>query len=243
MGYRARDTLGRLYDWRYSKIVKITKIQQQKRIQDRYSIYVDEVYAFSVNEYQLIELRLHVGDEVTPDELNNFAIESQFGKAYERSLNYVMIRPRSEQEIKQYLKRTYLYPKQKSYVDKNGQRHFIKQTVDKPQTLAMIERVMKRLDDRGYINDVAFAQAWVSSRQLHKKTSRRKLAQELYSKGIDQEIVATILQNCEDSEQDNLQSLVHKKRKLVRYQDDTKLTQYLLRQGFNYDDIRTALDT
>lgn len=222
--------------------MKITKISQQVKRPDRYSIYVDEKYTFSLNEYQLAGSGLHSGLEITQDELDNFANESQFGKAYERSLNYVMIRPRSKKEINDYLSRTFLYPKPKSYVNKKtGERVFIKQEVDKEKTKAMIARVLERMDEKGYINDENFAKSWVQSRMYHKKPSKRKLEQELYAKGIDQKIIATVLQNEELNEKDNLLELVEKKRRLVRYQDTQKLTTYLLRQGFNYDDIRDAL--
>jgi len=222
--------------------VKVTKIQQQQKRKDRFSIYIDEKYSFSLNEFQLASSGLRIGKELTSDEIEEFANESQFGKAYERVLNYVMIRPRSEREIRDYLTRTYMYPKPKSYVDKNGQRHFKKQEVDKAKVTELIERVMSRLNDKGYINDESFTKAWVQSRMMHKKPSKRKLEQELYAKGIDQKIIATVLQNEELDEKANLLELVNKKRKLVRYQDDKKLIAYLLRQGFNYDDIKDVLN-
>lgn len=222
--------------------MKVTKIQQQVKRKDRYSIYIDEKYLFSLNEFQLASSGLRIGKELSPSEVEDFATQSQFGKAYERSLNYVMIRPRSEKEIKDYLTRTYLYPKPKSYVDKNGQRHFKKQEIDKLKTLEMIEGVTNRLNDKGYINDLRFTESWVQSRMLHKKPSRRKLEQELYAKGIDQKIIATVLQNENLNEKDNLLELVKKKRKLLRYQDDQKLITYLLRQGFNYEDVRDTIN-
>ena len=105
----------------------------------------------------------------------------------------------------------------------------------------MIERVLARLDEKGYINDESFAKAWINSRQLHKKSSKRKLEQELRAKGIDSEIIATELQKGSVTEIENLREIIAKKRRLTKYQDDTKITQYLLRQGFNYDDIRNEL--
>lgn len=222
--------------------MKVTKIQQQQKRKDRFSIYIDDKYSFSLNEFQLANARLSIGKELSPEEVEEFATESQFGKAYERVLNYVMIRPRSEKEVREYLTRTYMYPKPKSFVDKNGKRHFKKQEVDKQKVTEMIERLMSRLNDKGYINDESFTKAWVQSRMMHKKPSKRKLEQELYAKGIDQKIIANVLQNEELDEKANLLELVEKKRKLVRYQDDKKLITYLLRQGFNYDDIRDTIN-
>lgn len=224
------------------QLLKVTKISKQVKNADRYSVYINEKYSFSLSEYQLAGARLFIGKEFTQEELDAFIDESTFGKAYERALNYVMIRPRSEQEIRDYLTRTFLFPKPKIFTDKTGQRHIKKQAVDKLKVQSMIERVMKRLQEKGYINDEVFAQAWVSSRQLHKKSSKRKLEQELRAKGVNSEIIATKLQNENLSELDNLRAVIEKKRRLQKYQDDVKLTQYLLRQGFNYDDIKEQLN-
>lgn len=221
--------------------MKVTKIQQQVKRRDRYSVYIDEAYSFSLSEYQLASSGLRLGKEFTASEIEKFATESQFGKAYERSLNYVMIRPRSEKEIKDYLTRTFLYPKPKSYLNKNGESVFKKQDVDKVKVHAMIDRVMERLGEKGYINDAGFAKAWIASRQLTKKSSKRRLEQELRAKGVDPEIIATELQSETVTERENLKEAIIKKRRLPKYQDEVKLTQYLLRQGFNYDDIKSEL--
>jgi regulatory protein len=225
-----------------SKELKITKITKQQKRQDRYSIYIDEKYSFSLSEYQLAGAKLFVGKQFTQEELTDFIDESAFGKAYERALNYVMIRPRSKREIQDYLTRTFLYPKPKIYIDKSGVRQFVKREIDKTKVKNMIERVMARLDEKRYINDEVFARAWVNSRQLTKKSSKRKLEQELRAKSVDSEIIATVLQNQNETEIENLREIINKKRRLPKYQDNVKLTQYLLRQGFDYDDIRDYID-
>ena len=222
--------------------MRVTKIQVQAKRKDRYSVYIDEEYRFSLSEYQLAGARLYVGKEFTPQELDEFIDESAFGKAYERTLNYVTIRPRSQKEIQDYLTRSFLYPKPKSYTNKKGERVFKKQNVDKSKVTTMIERVTERLGEKGYINDEVFATAWINSRQLTKKSSKRRLEQELRAKGISSEIIATTLQKSDITDQDNLQAMILKKRRLPKYQDDVKLSQYLLRQGFNYDDIKEQLN-
>ena len=222
-------------------VLKITKISQQIKQQDRYSVYINEKYRFSLGEYQLAGSGLRIGKEFTEEELDEIINESAFGKAYERALNYVMIRPRSEREINEYLTRTFLYPKPKMYQDKQGQRHIIKVEVNKEQTNMMIERVIDRLQTKGYINDESFAQSWVNSRQLIKKSSKRKMEQELRAKGVSSDIIATMLQNEDIDEQQNLKDLIVKKQRLSKYKDSIKLTQYLLRQGYNYEDIKNAL--
>jgi len=222
-------------------ILKVSKIAQQVKRNDRYSIYINGKYSFSLSEYQLAGSGLHIGKVFTKTELDDFISESNFGKAYERALNYVMIRPRSEREIIDYLTRTYMYPKPKMFTDTDGQRHFKKVEVDKTAVTTLIQRVMERLSKKGYINDETFARAWINSRQLTKKTSKRKLEQELRAKHVDPDIIATTLQSGNIDELENLRALIAKKRRLPRYQDNVKLTQYLLRQGYNYDDIRNLI--
>lgn len=221
--------------------MKITKIARQVKRPDRYSVYVDEKYEFSLHEQQVAELGIKVSQELTTDELGTLKGDSLFGKAYERTLKYILIRPRSKKEIMDYLVRTYMYPKPKIFTNKKGERVIKKQSVDKIKTQSIIDRVIYRLDERGYINDEHFAKAWIESRQFTKKPSRRKLQQELQQKDVDSDIIATLLQNYELTETENLNHVIAKKRRLDRYSDDNKLIPYLLRQGFNYDDIKIAL--
>jgi len=223
-------------------MMKITKISQQVKRKDRYSIYVDEKYSFSMSDYQLINAGIQVNKDYTREELSDLVNESQFGKAYERALNYVMIRPRSVKEIKDYLTRTFLYPKPKMYINKQGERIVKKQEVDKSVVQRTIERVLERLEEKGYSDDEKFAQAWVRSRQLNKRSSKRKLQQELQVKGVHSDIIDAVLGDGSIDEAENLKSMIEKKQKLTRYQDKTKLTQYLVRQGFSYGDVKEALE-
>lgn len=221
--------------------MKITAIKVQVKKTDRFNIFIDEKYSFSLNEYQLATMGLHVNQELTAKELDDLKNDSDFGKAYERVLNYLSIRPRSQKEIIDYLTRTFLYPKPKSYVDKLGQRIIKKQEVDKPKVLKMNERIINRLQDKGYINDENFALAWARSRQSSNKTSRRKLTLELRIKGIDQNVIENALQEIDFDETSALKELIIKKQKLTRYQDNKKLVQFLLQKGFQYNEIKTVM--
>jgi regulatory protein len=103
------------------------------------------------------------------------------------------------------------------------------------------EATVSRLRDRGYINDAEFARRWVENRRLLKATSKRRLAQELRQKRISDEIINQTLEADETDELEVLKDLVERKRKQTKYQDDLKLMQYLARQGFSYNLIKTAL--
>lgn len=225
-----------------SSSMKITKIAQQVKNPLRYSVYVDDEYSFSLHEQQLVELGLRVGKDLSESELYEYKSESQYGKAYERTLRYVLLRPRSEHEVSQYLERTFLYPKPKMYQTKTGERVVKRPVVDVEQVKHMNQRIINQLLKKGYVDDARFAKAWIESRRTTKKMSHKKLRLELKAKGVADDIIATLLQNDTVTDLELLEELVTKKRKLARYQDNQKLLTYLLRQGYAYSDIIHVLE-
>jgi regulatory protein len=100
-------------------------------------------------------------------------------------------------------------------------------------------RVFERLVDKGYIDDGKFTRYWVENRNLTKGASRRKLQAELRAKGVESSIIEQYLAESERSDEGELEKIIAKKRN--RYPDDQKFMQYLARQGFSYDDIKSAL--
>jgi len=199
--------------------MKITGIKAQTRNADRVSIYVDGKYAFSLNHTQLLDQRLHAGLELTDARLAELKHTSDFGKAYERSLLFAMLRPRSVREMQDYFRRKKIVPED-------------------------AEVILQKLCSRNYVDDRNFARSWVESRALGKKTSAKKMRLELKQKGIADDVIAEVLTtNQTYNEQEALLSLVTKKRRQTKYQDRNKLLQYLARQGFAFDDIVRAIDT
>lgn len=194
--------------------MKITGIKQQVKRHDRYSIFVDGKYAFSLSESGLLAQGLATGQELDKSQLAKLKEASGTDKAYGNALRYVAMRPRSEWEME-----TYLHRKE----------------VDEP----VAEYIMERLRQSDLLNDTAFARAWVANRRLLKSTSKRRLQMELRQKRVPESVVDQVLQEDDVDERDALRELVAKKR--PRYPDQTKLMQYLARQGFSYDDIKSVI--
>ena len=143
-----------------------------------------------------------------------------------------MLRPRSVKEIRDYLWKKTLTTKYKSR--KTGE---IK---DKPGISKEItERVLERVQQKGYVNDEQFTRWWVENRNQTKGSSLRKLRSELQSKGVASAVVDAALLASTRSDEDELKKIIARKAK--RYDDEQKLMQYLARQGFSYDDIKRAL--
>jgi regulatory protein len=195
--------------------MKITAIKAQQKSDSRVSLYVDDAYFCSVDMLQVSDLRLYVGKELTEEEADHIKKEGEFSKAYNRVLNFLAIRPRSEREVQDYLFR-------KQY--------------DKEVSARIVERIIQK----GYINDASFATSWVRSRQATKPVSRRRLQAELAAKGVKGEPQQDALQNYD--ERAALQKVIDKKRHHTRYQDRQKFIAFLARQGFPYDLIQELLD-
>ncbi|MDQ3158578.1 MAG: RecX family transcriptional regulator [bacterium] len=192
----------------------ITDIKQQVKRQDRYSIYVDGKYKFSLSESELLKQQLRIGQEITDiEQIEQTALED---KAKMRAFDQLSRRPRSMWEMQEYLKR-------KGYEQE------------------LVEKVLNMLSTGGYLDDKKFAQAWVRNRRATKSTSLRRLSQELRAKRVSDSVINEVLEEDEADEKDVLEELIEKKQKQTRYQDREKLLAYLLRQGFNYGDIKELI--
>lgn len=197
--------------------MKITNIQQQVKRQNRYSVFVDGTYSFSLGDAALLDAKISVGQEIDDAALAALKKLSADDKLYNSVLNYLAIRPRSTWEIQSYLKR---------------------KDADEDQA----KQIIQKLIDLKLIDDYDFARRWIENRRLLKPTSRRKLQLELRAKNVPSDVIDAALSEADDlSDQSTLNELVARKRKQTKYQDDQKLMQYLARQGFQYDDIKNAL--
>ncbi len=195
--------------------MKITAIKQQAKRADRYSIFVDDQYAFSLSESGLIESKLASGQELTPAELKQLKKAAGLDKAYYNALRYVAMRQRSEWEIQAYLTR-------------------------KEVDTAAAAEVIARLKDLKLLDDAQFARSWIANRRTLKSTSKRRLRMELLQKHVPNDVIDESLAGDETDERQTLRDLVAKKQR--RYPDRQKFMRYLAGQGFNYDDIKAVLD-
>ncbi|HEX7963315.1 MAG TPA: RecX family transcriptional regulator [Candidatus Saccharimonadales bacterium] len=194
--------------------MKITAIKQQVKRQDRYSVFVDGTYALSLSEGALIESRLASGQQLDAHQLDALKQSAGLDKAYGNALRYVAMRPRSERELSDYLRRKQL---------------------DEAASTEIIGR-LRALD---LVDDSAFARSWVASRRLLKHTSKRRLMLELKQKHVAEETIREVLEADETDERSEIRAIIEKRR--AHYADDQKLMQYLARQGFGFDDIKAAL--
>ena len=194
--------------------IKITDIKQGVKNPNRVNVFVNSKYAFSLDVAQVVDLKIKVGMEISEEELAKYKKAS--GKLYQRTLEWALVRPRSEKEVYDYLYRK-VYEKKldKSYIN----------------------LIIERLKNKKYLDDTKFAEYYVENRFVKKGISRKRLKMELMKKEVATEIIEQVLDGRNDEEE--ILKIIAKKR--AKY-DDEKLTQYLCRQGFSYQLARSLVD-
>ena len=199
---------------RIMAIYKITDLKQGLKNPDRVNVFVDEKFAFSLDISQVVDFGIKVGMEISAEDVAEFKKASEFEKLYQRTLEWVLVRPRSIRETNDYLYKKIFEKK----LDKN-----------------YIDRIIEKLKDKKYLDDYKFAEYYVENRFVKKGVSLKRLRMELLKKGISKEIIEEVLADSDRNDEDELKKMIAKKR--AKY-DDEKLTAYLVRQGFQYDLVR-----
>lgn len=124
---------------------------------------------------------------------------------------YLAYRPRSELEIKTYLRQ-------------------------KGVEARSIESALDRLKEQGLVDDLAFARFWKENRESFSPRGQARLGKELREKGIKAEVIAEVVG--EMDEESNAYKAAQKKARLFESSDYSvfrnKLSSFLRQRGFNW---------
>lgn len=196
--------------------MKITSIKQQVKNPDRVSIFVDGQYEFSLSLDELVKHKLSNGQELDKADIKKFKKISEDGKLRMRSLEWLMNRPHSEREFRDYLYRKKTEPEQ-------------------------IDSLVGEFIEKGYLDNEKFTQ-WFTELQARHGKSDRAIRAELFKKGIGRELADEAVPENAGDEAQRLRTTIEKKRKLSRYKNDPKkLMQYLVGKGFSWQLIKEQL--
>ena len=193
----------------------ITALEVQKRNKKRVNVFVDDDYAFSLSLDEAA--RLHKGQTLSDAEIAALIEQSAITAATDSAARFMAMRPRSAYEVRQNLMRKQTPP-------------------------PVIDAVLEKLNEFGYIDDRAFAELWVRDRTTFKPTSPRALRYELRQKGISDSIIDAVLTelDADDAAYRAAQSQVRRLRGVDRREFRTKVSTLLQRRGFSYDVIRAT---
>lgn len=211
----------------------ITSVEPQKKKQGRFNIFIDGKFAFGADEDLVVNHRLIPGKVIEPRGFDKLLYEVEIGKLMEKMYGFFSVRTRSEKEVRDYLKNLSFKRKVKDKEEISG---------------LVIDQLVEKLKQKGMLNDLEFAKAWVESRRRSKGKSAKALKMELIKKGIKRDIIEEVvrLQVTGYSEEGLAEKALEKKMKswknLDRQTFKKKAYGYLMRQGFEYSLIKSLVE-
>jgi regulatory protein len=202
---------------------RITAITRQKNDKARASLYLDEAFAFGLNDQTVEQFRLRKGDYIDRELHEQIVDFDYFVDAKRIALAYLNHRSRSEKEIRDRLKRE-----------------------DIPEEVTL--RVISFLGEHGLVNDGAWAKAFVNDKLHRKPVSSRQLAFGLAQKGVAKEVIAETLAelNATETDEDRAMQAAEKRwPRILRTESNPKkqkqkLYTFLAGRGFGYEVIESV---
>lgn len=200
----------------------VTSIRRQKGNLKRLNIYLDGKFGFGVDLENFVKLKLKVEQELDSEEIARIIKQSDFQKILDKLINFTTLRPRSKYEIERYLLR--------KKVPNNFQ-------VD----------LMKKLVHLELVDDEKFALWWIEQRNTFRPKGKSALRAELASKGVDREVIDSVLSGVEIDEvgiaTEILKKVGHRWQNLQPRIAFQKKVQYLGRRGFSWETIKEVVGT
>jgi len=195
---------------------RITALKLQKHNPQRINIYLDGDYAFGLS--RIVAAWLAVDQTISDEKIAQLQEQDAQESAYQQALQFLNFRQRSQAEVR-----------------KNLLAHQVSEQI--------IATVLERLQSSGLVNDQSFAQNWVENRIEFHPRGKRALVMELRQHGLDDEAIEQAVEDI-DEEQLAYQAAIKQMRKLDNKDWQTfrqKLSNFLLRRGFNFDVINPVV--
>ena len=202
---------------------RITSIEPQKRNLKRRNIFLNEAYAFGLDEEVVLKYHLHEGDTVSEETVQTVLLEEERVRAKQKALSLLAYRARSKAEIRERL----------------SQRGYDQNVTD--SVVSDLERV-------GLLNDPAFASAYVQTRMVQKPMGKRLLIRELLGKGVTESLAVRAVEDRYSSVTELEVALSLIKPRLGRYRREKpdavrrRIGDFLKRRGFDWDVIGEVMD-
>jgi len=200
----------------------ITSIKPQKN-KKRVNVYLDNKFGFGLDLETFVKLDLKVEQELTDEQVGKIVKEAEFQKVYDKLLRFSTLRPRSEKELKDWLKKHKVH-------------------------LSIHENLYSRLKRLDLLNDNKFAQWWVEQRMEFSPRGKRALIAELRQKGINRDLIIQLVNESvsQGYEEKTARKLLQKKKykweRLQKLEAKKKMSDFLARKGFGWEVIKNAID-
>ncbi len=184
----------------------------------RVEVCIDGVLSFNVSIEVASRLEITVGRCLSADEIQELLAVEAVERCLAAALRLLKYRPRSRIELKRRL-------------------------LGRGFPEASVDRALALLEERGFIDDVAFARYWIDNRARFKPMGVRLMSLELKRKGVSDGVVQEATRSLDD-EALAYQAGLKKARALARFPEEEfcrRLYGFLRRRGFTDGVIRSVL--
>ena len=158
------------------------------------------------------------GTDITDEEWEELVEKINYRKAFNKCADLLSRRDHSIKELRDKLLRT----------------------VDE----ASAHKAIDKFIEMGYLDDVNFARALAEHLYDTKHYSDSHVKQELYQRGISRDIINDIVESAENDPVESVMTIINKKylNKLNMEGGREKVIAAMVRKGFSYSDIKSALE-
>lgn len=197
----------------------ITAITPQRRRPQRISIYIDDRFCLSADAEVVLRLGLAPGQAIDAAGIGKIAeLDAQL-RARTGALGYLAASARTRAEVERYLRRRGFAP-------------------------AAITACLDFLTQRGYIDDRALAEQHVAA-ATERGIGRERLRHELQQRGVDEATITAALQGLADDAVAAARTVLRARLQQLGALEPAaayrRLSGYLLRRGFSWEEVEAAL--
>ena len=197
--------------------MKITKLEKKKHL---YLMELDHQQTSYITEDTIVRFMLSRDKVISKEELTEIQDFAQFSYGKNLALYHLSFKPRTEKEVREYLKK-----------------------YDIEDTIA--SQVIANLKDENWINDRQYAYSIINVNQLSGDKGPYVLTQKLAQKGIAKSTIEDVLKDFDYTEvaQRVAEKLLKKYQgKLPARALQDKIIQNLTNKGFSYADAKSAFE-
>jgi regulatory protein len=167
----------------------------------------------------VLAAKLRVGQRLSPEQIESLRQSDRLEKGKKSAIRFIAYRPRSIAEVRRNLSG-------KGYEDSE------------------VAEIIERLKETGLVDDEEFARYWVEQRETFRPRGRFALSFELRQKGLDRELIETVLSDVDEmtGARRAITRQVERWSKLPFAEYRTKLGRFLQRRGYGHEIINQIVD-
>lgn len=179
----------------------------------RSKVFLDEEQVFVLYRGEQKRYQIEEGNELSEEQYNRILEEILLKRGKERALYYLKDRDRTEYEIRKKLKEGF-YPQQ------------------------VVDQIINFLTEYHFLDDLDLGRRYIET--YGNQRSRKRLEFDLLKKGLKQEQIRMLLEDCEVCEDRQIRAFLQKKGYMPESttpKDKAKLVAALARKGFSFDAV------